>query len=468
MIAPNKAELLQRFLGSLPPGTAARLAKAVEVDRLSDGRMLPHDLILDGLRPKLRSAEPARTLTPTRVFCSPFEDLLTSRPRDGKQKGRIARDSIQPVWNWLETTLAPEAMVAYVAGVKEAVLGYHREVAMSCAAELWPAAAEAILAALADEAGAKAARRVLGSEAALHDAREMALMLSVGPEILEVQAQLEKPVTRMTDDLLWPLRDIYTRIIEKTPDAAPYVAVIVMARLERPWEALKLPLFVSRQSQDTLISSTDMGLVGEVLFSDLDHYLSVIRAARPVQFDVDAVCGALAGFAELSMGLVKEVEMRRDGKWGQRLMKSRATVAEALEVFMEKAPREIFAALPTHRASYRGGPVSPDLVKAPDPEKRARALDYARLVAGCRPFAQAASFAAALKNASDEIRIGLNLYNEELLRELRAAEPGNETRAHAVAYFELAVALTSLSFSEEEGELFRRRGRAALAPAAAA
>ncbi len=135
---------------------------------------------------------------------------------------------------------------------------------------------------------------------------------------------------------------------------APYIAVIVMARLERPWEALKLPLFVSRQSQDTLISSTDMGLVGEVLFADLDHYLAVIRAARPVQFDVDAVCGALAGFAELSMGLVKEVEMRRDGKWGQRLMKSRATVAEALEVFMEQAPREIFAALPTHRASYQG------------------------------------------------------------------------------------------------------------------
>ncbi len=101
--------------------------------------MLPHDLILDGLRPKLRSAEPARTLTPTRIFCRPFEDLLASRPRNGKQKGRIARDSIQPVWSWLETTLAPEAMAAYVAGVKDAVLGYHREVAMSCAAELWPA-----------------------------------------------------------------------------------------------------------------------------------------------------------------------------------------------------------------------------------------------------------------------------------------------------------------------------------------
>lgn len=467
MIAPEKVELLQRFLGSLPSTMAARLAKAIEVDRLSDGQILPHDLILDGLRPTLRSAELDRTLTPTRVFCRPFEDLLTSRPRKEKHRGRIARDSIQPVWNWLEATLLPEAMGAYVAGVKDAVLGFQREVTMSRAAEIWPVAAEAILAATADEAGRKTARHALGSVNTIEDAREMAQMLSAGPEIVEVQAVLEKPVAQISDDMLWSLRDIYNRIVEKAPDAAPYVAVVVMARLQRPWEALKLPRFVSRQAGDTLIASTDMGLVGEVLFTDLDEHLAVIRAARPMQFDVDAVCGALAGFAELSMGLVKEVEMRRDGKWGQRLMKSRAAAAEALEVFMEKAPREVMAALPTHRASFKGGPTMPDLAKALDPDKRQRALDYARLVAGCAPFAQAASFGAALKNASDEIRSSLNNYNEELLRELRAAEAGDESHAHAEGYFELAVTLTNLLLSQQEGDLFRRRGRAALAPRAA-
>lgn len=465
MIAPEKVHLLQRFLESLPPATAARLAKAIEVDRLSDGKVLPHDLILDGLRPKLRAAEPSRTLTPTRVFCRPFEDLLVSRPRSEKQKGRIARDSIQPVWSWLETTLLPEAMAAYVAGVKDAVLGFHREVAVSRAAELWPVAAEAILGAIADEAGVKAARKALGSDAAVEDARDMAHMLSVGTEILEVQAQLEKPVARMPEDLLWSLRDIYTRIVERAADAGPYVAVVVMARLERPWEALKLPLFVSRQSRDTLISSTDMGLVGEVLFAEMDAHLAVIRAARPLQFDPEVLSGALAGFAELSMGLVKEVEMRRDGIWGQRLMKARATAGEALETFMERAPREILAALPMHRAGFTGGPKAPDLSKRADPEKRERALNYGRLVVGCSPFAAAAAFGAALKNASDEVCATLNIYNEDLLRELRAVE--GETRAIAEDYFDFAVTLTSLFFSQEEADLLRRRGRAAVAAAAA-
>ena len=36
---------------------------------------------------------PARTQTPLRLFCQPFEDLLTSEPRKAKQKAVIARAS---------------------------------------------------------------------------------------------------------------------------------------------------------------------------------------------------------------------------------------------------------------------------------------------------------------------------------------------------------------------------------------
>ena len=44
---------------------------------------------------------------------------------------------------------------------------------------------------------------------------------------------------------------------------------------------------------------------------------------------------------------MKEVELRRDGKWGQRLMGDRAAVAEIMDLLMQKAPREILAAIPT-------------------------------------------------------------------------------------------------------------------------
>jgi hypothetical protein len=126
------------------------------------------------------------------------------------------------------------------------------------------------------------------------------------------------------------LRAIYERIVETAPDAAPYVAVIgdEPARAH-PWEALRLPLTISRQTQDTLISSTDMGLVGEILFGDIERH-----AVRSVGAPAASLRRRRAGHASsrasptLSSGIVKEVEMRRDGRWGQRLLKDRAAVAE--------------------------------------------------------------------------------------------------------------------------------------------
>ena len=98
MLSPDKTGLLKAFLGGLPGPIAARLAMAVEVDRLLDGHVLPHDDILESLRPILRRDHGTRTLTPLRLFCRPFQDLLTCAPRVGvKQKGVLARSSLVPV-----------------------------------------------------------------------------------------------------------------------------------------------------------------------------------------------------------------------------------------------------------------------------------------------------------------------------------------------------------------------------------
>jgi len=463
----TKTEQLQGLLGALPPLVASRLAKAIEIDRLSEGRSLPHELILDGLRPVLRRGQSGdRAQTPLRLFCRPFEDLLSMTPRKHKQKGRIARSSIMPVWNWISQTLTANAASEFSIGVKTSVLSGRTDDMMGHAAKFWTTASQAVLAALDTERGRKAARTVLESDLIVADAREMALLMSVGNDILDLQQKLPRPLPSLTDDFVWKLREIYDRLAVSAPEAAPYVAVIAMQRLERPWEALRLPMNVTRQSQDTLISSTDMGLVGEILFGDIEYYTSMIRATRTSHFDADALVGYLVGFTALSSGMVKAIEMRRDGKWGQRLLSDRADVAEVMDGFMERAVKEVTAALPTIKSgSYAGGPRMPDIAHHTDPEKSDRALAYVRLVSGCRTFAPAASFGASNKEAADEISIMLRSYVEDLLKELRTV--AGDKRINAEAYFHLAVEMAALLFGQEEADLLRRRARAAI-PAAAA
>jgi hypothetical protein len=118
MMSDDKTGLLKVFLGSLSGYAASRLASAVETDRLLDGRVLPHVAILEGLRPVLRDTNAGRTPTPLRLFCRPFEDILTCAARKTKQKGVIARASILLIWLWLGRDLLPAETEAYITETK--------------------------------------------------------------------------------------------------------------------------------------------------------------------------------------------------------------------------------------------------------------------------------------------------------------------------------------------------------------
>jgi hypothetical protein len=454
MLSAQKAGLLQAFLGGLPGNLASRLAKAVEVDRLTDGATLPHELILEGLRPVLsRGATHERTPTPLRLFCRPFEDVLSSAPRLEKQTGRIARTSIMPVWDWVTMKLMPKESRDYVSEIKALLVTFRADEARARAIEFWTEASKSMRAVLATERGRKQVETYLKDPLAVADAIEMALLLGVGEQVLALQDKLPKPVPVFTENLVEAAHAAYKELVKSAPDAAPYAVVIAMNRLARRWEALRLAVKISGKTQDTLIASTDVGLVGDILFGDLEAFSRAVREARHPRFDAEALIENVANFAELSSAIVKEMELRRDGRWGQRLLKDRAEIAAVMDGFMARLPKEVTTALPTKKPT-----------RPMDPEKIERALRYASLVAGCKPFAAAASFAASLKNAQDEAATHLRSYSDEALWDLRSAE--GDRRQILQDQFALAIELTSILCGEEEAELLRRRNRTAR-PAAA-
>jgi hypothetical protein len=453
MISEDKTGLLKAFLGSLNGDIAARLASAIEADRLMDGRVLPHDAILESLRPALREQHAGRTPTPLRLFCRPFEDILTQAPRRTKQKASISRASVLPVWLWLSRDLIPDACKTYIDQTKALIVSRRYTEAARRAETFWNEAGKALTAGVATPA----ARTALNDAMIVEDAREMALLLSVGADMVRIQEVLPAPVQKLDEDLVWQLRAIYDDLVVRTPDAAPFVAVMAMNRLTHPWEALRLPMQICRQHNDTLISQTDMGLVGEILFQHMETLRDGILATRHPHFQPEILLEQVAQFTELSNGLVKEIDLKRGGEWGQRLLKERAQIGPVMDGFMERALKEISAAMPLQR----GAGASADFSRASDNEKRDLALRYARLVTGSRNFAAAASFAAKQKVATEEIGAYLRRYIEDAVKELRGSDPAR--RAIVESQFQLCVDMTAVMFSDKEAELLQRRGRAASA-----
>ena len=216
-------------------------------------------------------------------------------------------------------------------------------------------------------------------------------------------------------------------------------------------------MMVSRQTSDALISKTDMGLVGEILFARMDAMKAAIMAARHPVFDADMLVTQVGGFADLSSAVVKEIEVRRDGEWGQRLLKDRVAIGEVMDGFMDRVVKEFNAALPMQKGSG-------DFSRPASAEKRALALNYAKLVAGTRHFAAAGSFAAKQRMALEEVSNHLRRYVEDGIRELRSAS--GEKRATIESQLLLGADFAAILVSTEEAELIRRRVRAAQAAAA--
>ena len=127
----------------------------MEADRLLDGHALPHEAILEGLRPALRGANAARTPTPLRLFCRPFEDILTSGPRKTKQKASIARSSLLPVWLWLGRDLIPAETEKFIADAKTLIVAQKYAEATRRAEMFWVEAGAALAGRAAQSRGAR-------------------------------------------------------------------------------------------------------------------------------------------------------------------------------------------------------------------------------------------------------------------------------------------------------------------------
>jgi len=463
MLADQKKTLLSRFLGQVPEDVAARLAKAIEIDRLIGNTGLPHDEILNALRPQLtKVAAVTRTPSPQRFFCRPFEDLLVNISGGAKRKGRIARAAIQPVWNWLSADLIPEAHAALTTGIRFAILNNREDEVQAKCGELWRAASIALKGATSGERAKAQLAKKLGSMSIVEDAAEMGVLLGSAEAMVALQDALPKPLPSLTDEHVLALREIYDRLVAADPDAAPYVTLVAMRRLAKPYEALRLAAVVSKRTTDTMISATDLGAAGDILFDDLEVLAAKIQSARGADFEINALLENLAGFVELSSGIVKELGIRRDGAWGQRLGKSRSAVSATMEGLLERAPKEILAALPAHKSGgFAKGPQPLDLSHAPNGERVVRAMRFACLMAHAKPYAVAASFSAKLSDAMDRAGNDLRPIAEELLEATRV--PELERQVFAEQFFEITADLCVQILGAEEAELLRRRARVAAA-----
>jgi len=458
-------EQLQEALSQLSEAEADKLTRTLERDKLMGGK-LPHDLILAALRPRLQSEDLSQKKrggapTPVRHLCWPFEELLVNR-RDGvKHRGRVARTSIMPVWDWLAQELAPDALGEISQHIVDHTLAKDEEQLEASVQVLHATCAEAIRLGLEEARLNPKTHRALverlGGEEVLADANEMRLLLAVAPHLNTFKAGLPKSIDELTPEIAGNVRDLFDVLAKAQPDAAPYAAVIAMRHLQKPWQIFRIVKGVAHTNTDVLISRTDIAIVGELLLCDMEEAVDCLETVDPSE-EPDPVLERLNVFTHISRGITEEIGVRRDGAWATRLMSSRGAVSEIIRERMDKAPSLVYKALPMRSTGRfgRSGPKRPDFSREIDSNVLHRAVSTVKFLEGARRFAQAGSFVGAINAAISEIDRYLEDYERTIIDELRSEDEALRERGES--YLDAVSAIVEVFRNAEEAALLHKRG----------
>lgn len=464
MQAQVQRQELEKMLASLTPDKASVLAAQLERQRLEGKGGAQVEVVLTALRKQLGGGV-WHWPKPQRLFCVAFEEFLIDARRD-KHFGRILRSSVDPVWAWLLDKALPGRGGELDKQIARATLDRNEPLKAKLVAALQAEASAAMSAAL-DAAprrskAAEALADILGGEDVLEDMREMAILLAKPTALVPFCTLVPHGLNELSEDTISNFRHLYETCIADAPELGAYSVILAMNRLARPWEAMALVRAVSRQSQDRLLTETDMGFAGELLIADIEDLAADAASVRPEKFDAAQLSMSLERLSAASAGMARELGIRRDGKWGARIQKARTAAANAAHALLGRAAQEVLSAFPTQRnGSFAKGPRKPDLTHSPDPARVSRAIRWATLMAAIKPTSAGLGFQSALQAAHDEVEGTLRQYTDGVLAEMRAG--GAETRATANAYLDVQANVAAALFGDEAAALLRRRAAAAMA-----
>lgn len=385
-----------------------------------------------------------------RVF-APLEPIIVDDGAAPVRGGLVARSTVETFWRWAtEGPLAEESAAAEAAH------------AAACAGD--PSAAEAVLAAYRSSL-AEAARGLVESQGEGLDLRDrkaglaqlgsLAAALACEARIQALLATWPERLKHVAEPQIAEVRALHDMLAVERPEVEPSLLLLVMARLERPWQILRMLERIAKTNSDILVEATEFVSVGEVLIDRAEADAACFRTLPSEPFVADRVLPALERFAGVVSGMTEEFQIRRNGIWGGRLYALKARGARDLEEICKAAVEWVEAATP--RATQPNGAWSADVSRPPEAYVVSTAAEYARFLRGSKVLDQRAAFAGARGAAMTRIEGRLSAHVESLLDFAHAGEFREESLAALRA---VASVVGEFEGAESRDVLLRRAAAA--------
>lgn len=419
-------ERLRRYLRDLKPEARALLVAELERASLSGEEPPGAAMILEALRNESRKAGLSfpRVGSPQRLFFVPVEPFLVDDIPERKHRGRISRACLGPMWDWISRDLMPDEAKAYVDQVNVLLATNDKKKAAEVARAFHDLAEQrmrdTVGAARTDEKlhGRLAAQ--VGTPHAIEDVREIAAILKVRDSLDEIAARLPRTIGNLADEQLENVGAVLESPTARRSDVILYALLIVMARLNSPWQLTRLAVHAAKSDAASRVAATPFAVAIDVVLTDIDRMISNLRGAVK-SGKGDEIAGLLKDIHDAARALRTEMDLPADSPWARQLAASRADVAKLLHAEIDNLPGQVRRMLRARPAREVSADAVLDALDVADVE--AKLL----LTAACRNYAGELAISEVTRRVTSDLQNYFDSGVQILLDRLRTSPPAERS-----------------------------------------
>ena len=237
----NEIDELSEFLQKLTPLSRSCLLSELERLELCGIDMPGSTSVQTRLRAEFRKdgSTQARATNPSRYFFAPLELLLIDGAPEHANMGRISRNTLTPIWEWICRDLLPTMARDYVKAINDQVTANNPKEVLKIATAFQVKVVKVLENTLASAEGTEFARGKLAqytaSRTAFDDVKKMQQVLRAGDALPKFNERLPETITKFDDGQVAQITAQLDAFKKAYPDALPFALALVARRLKTSW-----------------------------------------------------------------------------------------------------------------------------------------------------------------------------------------------------------------------------------------
>ena len=342
----TEIDRLWEFLQRLTPLSRSCLLSELERLELCGIDMPGSADILSKLRAEFRKdgSTQARATDPSRYFFAPLELLLVDGAPEHANAGRLSRNTLAPIWEWICRDLLPTMARDYIKAINDQVAANDPKEVLKIASAFQTKVVKVLENTLASPDGTELARAKLAqytaSRTAFDDVVKMLHVLRANGALTKFNEKLPQRISKFDEGQVEQVTALLGSFKKAHAEALPFALALVARRLKTCWQLIRLATKSAPTKNAADVAATPYAITVAMVLDRLDDKRLALRVALKHN-RVLIARDLLADIYDTEYALKVRIDGIEQSDWGIRLQQLMDAIAALVAAEVSRFPANV-------------------------------------------------------------------------------------------------------------------------------